>query len=377
MRETYYFRRLDFRVIFLLNLLMLVSLLVISSAAQPQGYGEEMIFFTPMVLRQLFFFGLGWVCFFLLSYYDYRRLREHAPLVYMGAVLLLFGLFFTDPIQNVRRWYRLPFVSFALQPSEYAKLALVIALSFFLEKKRDHMRDLSTIFQAALLVFIPFVLIFKQPDLGTSLVLLPITMVMFYFGGASKKILTLMGAGGLTMLLFVVSMFLGFISHEKFKPVALSFMKEYQYERLNPDTYHQKSAQIAIALGSLTGSGWGESDYTAKRWLPFADTDSVFPAFAEQFGFLGALMLLLVFFGLIYFSFQVTAVAKDQFGRLLSAGIAVYFAIHVIINIGMMCGLLPITGVPLLLVSYGGSSVMSAMIAFGILQSVYVRRYMF
>lgn len=377
MNYILYIRRLDYRVVFLLILLMIVSLLVISSAAQPLGYGEEGVFFTPMVIRQLFFFGLGWCCFIVLSYLDYRNLRKQAPLVYIFTLFLLFGLFFTEPIQNVHRWYKLPLVNFALQPSEYAKLALVIILSYFLEKNRDRMQLHSTIFKASFLVLIPFGLIFKQPDLGTSLVLLPITLVMFYFGGAPRKVIFFMSAGGVFMLAFVVSMFLGLISHENFKPVALKFMKEYQYERLNPDTYHQKSAQIAIALGGLTGSGWGESEYTAKRWLPFADTDSVFPAFTEQFGFFGAMLLLLIFFGLIYFSFQVTALAKDVFGRLLSSGIAVYLGIHVIINIGMMCGLLPITGVPLLLISYGGSSVMSAMIAFGILQSIYVRRYMF
>lgn len=372
-----YLRRLDFRLIFLINLLMLISLLVISSAAQPIGYGEEFQFFTPMVQRQLFFFVLGWGCFFFLSYMDYRTLRKQSPLIYFGILLLLVGLFFTDPIQNVRRWYKLPLINFALQPSEYAKLALVIALSFFLEKNKDHIHQNRTIIQTGILVMIPFALILKQPDLGTSLVLLPITYVMLYFGGAPRKVLFMMGLGGVTMLAFVVSMFVGFISHDEFKPIALKFIKEYQYERLNPDTYHQKSAQIAIALGSLTGSGWGESEYTAKRWLPFADTDSVFPAFTEQFGLLGAFVLLASFFFLVYISFQVTAVAKDVFGRLLSAGIAVYLGIHVIVNVGMMCGLLPITGVPLLLISYGGSSVMSAMIALGILQSIYVRRYMY
>jgi rod shape determining protein RodA len=293
------------------------------------------------------------------------------------VVLLLIGLFFTEPIQNVRRWYRLPLINFGIQPSEYAKLALVISLSYFLEKQSEHLKKTSTLLKAGLIVLIPFLLILKQPDLGTAVVLLPMTLVMFYFGGVDKKVVTMMGIGGLVAFSFVVAMFLGIIPHEKVKPLALSVMKEYQYERLNPDTYHQRSAQIAIALGSLTGSGWGQSDYTAKHWLPFADTDSVFPAFTEQFGFIGAFILLLVFFGLIYFSFQVTVTAKDLFGRLLSSGIAVYLAIHVIINIGMMCGLLPITGVPLLLVSYGGSSVMATMIAFGILQSVYVRRYMF
>lgn len=377
MNYTLYFRRLDYRVLPLLLMLMIGSLLVIASADQPAGYMEERLFFTPLVLRQLFFFSLGWALFFIFSYTDYRKLRQYCLPIYIGTVILLLGLFFTDPIQNVRRWYRIPFVNFGLQPSEYAKLSLVITLSYFLEKKADHIQRISTVLQAGLIVLLPFALILKQPDLGTALVLLPITLVMVYFGGMHKKVIMVMGMGGLALLAIIVSMFLGLISHEEVKPVALKVMKEYQYERLSPHTYHQRAAQIAIALGSLTGSGWGQSDYTAKHWLPFADTDSVFPAFTEQFGFIGAFILLLIFFGLIYFSFQVAALAKDFFGRLLSSGIAVYLAIHVIINIGMMCGLLPITGVPLLLVSYGGSSVMSIMIAFGVLQSVYVRRYMF
>lgn len=377
MNYTIYVRRLDYRIFPLLLLLMIVSLLVIASADQSSAYLESPVLFTPLVLRQLLFFGIGWVWFFFLSYYDYRKLRQHCLFIYIGIVILLLGLFFTEPIQNVRRWYRLPLINFGLQPSEYAKLALVITLSYFLEKHADHVKKLSTVFQACLIVLIPFALILKQPDLGTSLVLLPITLVMFYFGGIHRRVIVLMGIGGIILFSFVVSMFLGILSHEKVKPLATTVMKEYQYERLNPDNYHQRSAQIAIALGSLTGSGWGQSDYTAKHWLPFADTDSVFPAFTEQFGFIGAFLLLLVFFGLIHFSFQVIAVAKDLFGRLLSSGIAVYLAVHVIINIGMMCGLLPITGVPLLLISYGGSSVMATMMAFGILQSVYVRRFMF
>jgi len=377
MQHTLYFRRLDYRILPLIFILMVVSLLVIASADQPAGYLEEGVFFTPAVQRQLLFFLLGWVCFFVFSYADYRKLRQYCPMIYIGTILLLLGLFFTEPIQNVRRWYRIPLIQFGLQPSEYAKLALVITLSYFLEKKEGSIKRLGTLMQAGLLVLIPFALIFKQPDLGTALVLLPIMLVMFYFGGVPKRLVMLMSLGGALLLALTVSMFLGMLSHEKIKPAALHVMKEYQYERLNPNTYHQRSSQIAIALGSVTGSGWGQSDYTAKHWLPFADTDSVFPAFTEQFGFVGAFCLLVIFFLLIYFSFQVTAVAKDFFGRLLSSGIAVYLAIHVIINIGMMCGLLPITGVPLLLVSYGGSSVMSIMIALGILQSVYVRRYTF
>jgi rod shape determining protein RodA len=154
-------------------------------------------------------------------------------------------------------------------------------------------------------------------------------------------------------------------------------MKDYQFDRLDPHTHHQKSAAIAIGIGGLTGTGWRKSEYTSGGWLPAAYTDSVFPAFAEEFGFVGLVLMLMLFYALLYFSFQVTAVAKDHFGRLLSAGITVYLAMHILVNIGMMIGMLPITGVPLVLVTYGGSSSLSTMMALGILQSIYSRRFMF
>lgn len=156
-----------------------------------------------------------------------------------------------------------------------------------------------------------------------------------------------------------------------------SFLKEYQYERLDPNNHHQKAALIAISIGRIAGSGWRASEFTGRGWLPYGYTDSVFPAFGEEFGLVGLVLLLVLFYSLVYFGFQVTAVAKDHFGRMLSAGITVYIAMHIIVNIGMMCGLLPITGVPLILISYGGSSIFVTMAALGILQSIYSRRFMF
>lgn len=167
------------------------------------------------------------------------------------------------------------------------------------------------------------------------------------------------------------------ISHEELRPYATKVLKNYQFDRLDPNTHHQKAAATAIAIGGLTGTGWKKGEYTSRGWLPAAYTDSVFPAFGEEFGFLGLVFLLALLYSLIYFSFQVTAVAKDHFGRLLSAGVAVYLAMHILLNIGMMCGLMPITGVPLILVSYGGSSTLLTMSALGILQSIYSRRFMF
>jgi rod shape determining protein RodA len=178
-------------------------------------------------------------------------------------------------------------------------------------------------------------------------------------------------------LVFLALKFSGTIPHEEFRPVALRFLKEYQYERLDPNLPHQRAAANAIASGGITGMGFGKSEFTAMGWLPAPYTDSVFPAFGEEFGLLGLLVMLGLFYGLIYLSFQVVAVAKDQFGKLLAAGISVYLTMHILINIGMMIGLLPITGVPLVLITYGGSSILSTMTALGILQSIYCRRYMF
>jgi rod shape determining protein RodA len=234
-----------------------------------------------------------------------------------------------------------------------------------------------TAWQAIVIVAIPFLLILKQPDLGTALVLFPIALVMMYFGGIKRKFISIMSLMAMGGVFFVSLIFLGVIPHEEIKPIVTKVIKEYQYERLNPNTYHQKASQTALALGGGVGSGWRNSEFTGKKWLPAAHTDSVFAAFGEEFGLAGIGLMLILFFGLIYYSFQVAAVAKDRFGRLLSAGITVYLAMHMIVNMGMMCGFLPITGVPLVLITYGGSSILSTMTALGIIQSIYSRRFMF
>jgi rod shape determining protein RodA len=200
---------------------------------------------------------------------------------------------------------------------------------------------------------------------------------MCYFGQIHRWILRLLVGGGVVALCMVALLFTGTLSHEKMSPFFLSFLKEYQYERLNPNTYHQRAAQTAIAIGGLTGSGWHKGEFSTRKWLPMAHTDSVFAAFAEEFGLFGCLVLIALFYVFIYLAFQTAAVAKEEFGHLLSSGIAVYLAMHIIVNMAMMCGFLPISGVPLVLVSYGGSSVLTTMAALGILQSIYTRRFMF
>jgi rod shape determining protein RodA len=369
-----YLSRIDMRTLPIILGLMCISLLVISSMTADIFDFDESIW-TATAKTQLRWFGAGWIVYLFCAGIDYHSLRKWTWFLYAAIIFALFGLFFTSPIQNVQRWYRI--FGFAFQPSEYAKLIVVMAVSWFAEYKGGRMHSNRAALQALLIVLVPFVLILKQPDLGTALVLFPITLVIYYFSDVNKRVVFMMSSLGIAALLFVVLMFLGIFSHDELRPYATKFLKEYQYERLNPDTYHQRAAQTAIALGGVSGSGWRQSAFSGRHWLPAAHTDSVFAAFCEEFGVIGVFLLLLFFFGLIYFSFQVTAVAKDRFGRLLSAGISVYLAMHVIVNVGMMCGFLPITGVPLILVTYGGSSVLVTMAALGILQSIYSRRFMF
>jgi rod shape determining protein RodA len=372
-------RNIDFRVVPIILMLMVVSLVVISSQTSYSFSSPESSssFFTPYVKNQIQWFLLGGLVFVVCTCIDYHKLREYTWILYLLMLVALIGLYFTAPIQNVRRWYRIPFINFSFQPSEYAKLIVVITLSWFLERRKILSQSLSTAFFSCIIVGIPFLLILKQPDLGTALVLFPITLAIFYFGDIHPLVLRIMSWSAVVVIGLVLLIFLGVVPYESVRPYATKVLKEYQFERLNPSTHHQKTALTAIGIGGVSGSGWQKGTFSRRGWLPAAHTDSVMPAFEEEFGFLGLILLLALFYSLIYFSFQVTASVKDSFGRLLSAGITVYLAMHVLINICMMCGFLPITGVPLILVSYGGSSVLSTMAALGVLQSIYSRRFVF
>ncbi len=370
-------QRIDLRFIGVILCLLTISILVISSHTSDHSIDGDDVFLTSSVLHQLQGLCIGWVVFFFFAAFDYNKLREWTWILYAIMIVSLVGLFFTDSIQRVHRWYRIPFINISFQPSEYAKLAVVISLSWFLERRKDQSNSWSTVFYSLLIVGIPFVLILKQPDLGTALVLGPIALVMFYYGNLRPGVIKCMTWSIGLALIIVALFFLGIIPHEEMRPYATKVLKEYQYNRLNPNTHHQKASVTAIAVGGLTGTGWKNSEYAGGGWLPTPYTDSVFAAYGEEFGFIGMFLLMVLFYALIYFSFQVSAVAKDHFGRLLSAGISVYLAMHILVNVGMMCGFLPITGVPLILVSYGSSSVILTMAALGILQSIYCRRFMF
>lgn len=371
-------RDIDWRMIPLIGALMGMSVLILSATDPAYIFGSTHVgFMTPKVQSQLQRFVLGWGIYFFCAAFDYNKLRDWAWILYACMLLALAGLFFAPAIQNVHRWYRIPGIGAGIQPSEYSKIIVVIALSWFLEKHHGTPLSWRATWQACLIVAFPFLLILKQPDLGTALVLWPIGSVMLYLGEAHPAFLRWASWCSLAVIMVMMLIFSGVFPHEKMRPYATKVLKEYQYERLNPDNHHQWAATTAIGVGGFWGSGWRQSEFTGRGWLPYGYTDSVFPAFGEEFGVVGLTVMLALFYSLIYFGFQVTMQAKDPFGRLLSAGISVYIAMHVLVNVGMMCHLLPITGVPLILVSYGGSSIFVTMAALGLLQSIYSRRFMF
>lgn len=366
-------RRIDWRVIPVIFALMIISLFVISSMT---GDADD-LFWTPLVKSQMRWFICGWALFAAMAAFDYRKLQSLGWILYGGMAVLLLGLYLTAPIQNVHRWYRIPLIGLNIQPSEHAKLIVAICLARYLDQQGSAVGSLRVAVKAFAIMGLPFILILKQPDLGTALILFPIALGMCYFAGVHRgmvRAMTIVAIGGLLVVLFL---FVGMFSHDEMRPFFTRFMKEYQYERLNPNTYHQRAAAISIAVGGLTGTGWKGSEFAGKKWLPAAHTDSVFAAYGEEFGFVGLVILLLLFFALIYFSLQVAAAARDAFGRILAAGLAIYLAMHVLLNISMMCALLPIAGVPLIFVTYGGNSILTTMAALGVLQSIYSRRFMF
>jgi rod shape determining protein RodA len=374
-RISTYFKKIDYWMCSIIAVLMLLSLVVISSSTIQHENSPG--FFSYAVQSQLRSYMVGWVCYLLLGWIDYRTIKNLAPLLYLITLLLLVGLFFTAPIQNVHRWFRLPLIPFAFQPSEFLKVILILTLSWFFEDKYTTSNRLSVTLQALILVFIPFILVYKQPDLGTALILLPLSYTIFVYARANSKIIRYMTWTGGIICILITSIFSGLIPYEEVKKPLLTVLKPYQIERLNPNTYHQKAGQTAIALGGVSGSGFGKSQFTGQEWLPFAHTDSIFPAFTEEFGLIGAAFLFALFFSLIYLCLKIAEDSQDRFARLFAISSACYIAVHVFVNVSMMAGVLPITGVPLILMTYGGSSVVATMMLLGILQSITIRRFRF
>ena len=320
--------------------------------------------------RQFYWLIIGMVVMLGTVIVDYHLIDRLAYPIYGVLLLLLFlVLFLGSTGGGSQRWLNLG--PFTLQPSEPAKLAIVMIMAKYLQYDvpLDGYR-LRELWIPWLLVTPPVILTLMQPDLGTAVVLMLIFLSIILLGGLRLRSFLYLVATGIIFL-----------------PIGWFFLKSYQQKRiwtfLNPDLdplgagYHVIQSKIAIGSGKLLGKGYLAGTQNQLDFLPAQHTDFVFSVFAEEWGFLGCLILLGVYFVFIAYSLGVAARAKDRLGALLVLGMITIFFWQVVINVAMVTGILPVVGIPLPLLSYGGSSLVSTMAAIGIIMNVSIRRYMF
>jgi rod shape determining protein RodA len=322
-----------------------------------------------LIMKQLIWYGTGFLFMIILVLFDYKSLEQWSYFIYAVCVcLLLYVLFFGKYAGGSRRWIYFGF--FSIQPSELIKIAVIISLSHYYTKRISisglTLRDL---IQPMILIAVPFILILKQPDLGTALLIVLIAASITFFAKIEKR----------SLLYLMVS---GFI----FIPMVWFFLKDYQKQRilvfLNPDRdplgagYHIIQSKIAIGSGMIHGKGFLKGTQNALSFLPEQHTDFIFSVMAEEWGFLGSSTLLILLILLIVLGLSIAHSCRDPFGILLSVGLTSLIFWEVFINIGMVMGLMPVVGVPLPFISYGGSSVITKMICVGLLLNISMRRFM-
>jgi rod shape determining protein RodA len=324
----------------------------------------------PLVVRQLLWIGVGAALMSGAAFFDYRALSTYAYPIYIVAVgLLVVVAVAGHSTGGSRRWINLGLLK--LEPSEVAKLAVVLVMVRYLreEPPRGGWKAYQMIIPA-LLLGIPAVLVLKQPDLGTALILVLITATLVFVGGLNWRMMAVV------MVATVLA-----------APVAWHHLKPYQRERLvsflNPQSdplgsgYHIIQSEIAIGSGGAWGKGLFKGTQARLNFLPEQTTDFIFAVFAEEFGFAGSMLLLGLYSALIARGAWIARHARDRFGALLALGVTGIIFWQVAINIGMASGMLPVVGITLPLVSYGGSSLIAMMAAMGVLISINTRRYLF
>jgi len=348
--------------------LTIYGLLMVYSATHQSlaSLGEPRGFFLN---KQLAFMMLGLIVLVIVAIFDYRLVKVYAPFIFAAAVLLLFLVLtpLGSEAAGAQRWITL--VGFQLQPSEIAKLAVIAMIAAYLSEIRTGIR-LEHVWRAAGLTLIPMGLVILQPDIGTSMVFAVILLALLVVGGAKGKHI---GVLALAALFAVVIAF------------RLGIVQDYQIARLtgflDPANdplragYNKEQAEIAIGAGGVTGSGYLSGTQTNLDFVPEQHTDFIFTVVGEEFGFIGAILLLSLYGLMVWRGFRVAMLSRDTFGTLLALGITAMWSFQIFINIGMTVGIMPITGIPLPFLSYGGSALLTNFIAVGLLLNVHMRRF--
>jgi rod shape determining protein RodA len=327
--------------------------------------------------RQALYGGIGLVGAILVSRFDYTRLREYRYGFYVLLILLNLVVYGMPAHQSAHRW--IPFPFFQLQSSEFGKLLLILALSaIMVERSRKPQSSRRTTIRILLMALLPALIVFGQPDLGTGLVYVTIGVAVIFFGGTSWRQLSVLAGVAVIGAVFVLAVA---------PSLGVNVLQGYQKQRLttfiNPPKvcnsqtdstcYQLQQSEIAIGAGQKTGQGAKGASQVQDLFVPVATEDFVFAALGDLYGFAGGALVLALYALMIWRAIRIMTMAKNLFGSLIAGGILAMLMFQVFLNVGMTIGIMPVTGVPLPLMSYGGSSVIVTFLAIGLLQSVYIQ----
>ncbi len=341
--------------------LILTGLIIIFSTSY-SSTGTDFLNFK----KQLIFSGIGIVLMFAASFFDYRALKNWTGIFYIFACFILVAVLYSGSlVRGTSSWFNFGFFNF--QPAEFVKIIVIIVLAKYLSQPADHSGDLKKIIVSGIYLSLPVLLIIFQPDFGSALVIIFVWLAMLFITGINKKYMALLLISGLLLS-------------------ALSWsyvLKDYQKDRIvtfaNPQSdprgagYNVIQSIIAVGSGEIWGKGLGRGSQSQLNFLPEKHTDFIFAVVAEEMGFIGVLLVLGLFGIIFYRFFYIIKESQDNFGKLLVLGAAFTLMFHITVNAGMNMGIMPVTGIPLPFVSYGGSSLVSMLIMLGIAQSVYIK----
>ena len=311
-------------------------------------------------------FILGLIIFFLVIFFDLRLIFGYAYVIFFLSIISLVIIpFFGIESNGATRWINIAGIS--LQPSEFVKYTLILALAKYFHSISNDSGFIKTLIIPLIITVVPVFLVITQPDLGTALIILLGGISLFWISGLNYKY-------------FIVGVFSILCS----LPVLWQYLKDYQKDRVltffNPERdplgngYHIMQSKIALGSGGIFGKGYMEGTQSHLNFLPEMQTDFIFTMLGEEFGFIGTLLLLLIYAALIMISIRLALKSRSLFSKYLSLGVCNVFFIYVFVNIGMVTGLLPVVGVPLPFISYGGSSMLAVMFGFGLLMNCYINR---
>ena len=318
----------------------------------------------PLKHSQRFIFGL--TIFFIVIFLDLRLIFGYAYVIFFLSIISLAIIpFFGIESNGATRWINIAGIS--LQPSEFVKYTLILALAKYFHSINNDNSFIKTLIIPLIITIAPVLLVITQPDLGTALIILLGGMSLFWISGLNYKYFI---AGAFSIICSL--------------PVLWQYLKEYQKDRVltffNPERdplgngYHIMQSKIALGSGGIFGKGYMEGTQSHLNFLPEMQTDFIFTMIGEEFGFLGTLILLIIYAAIIMVSIRLALKSRSLFSKYLSLGVCNVFFIYVFVNIGMVTGLLPVVGVPLPFISYGGSSMLAVMFGFGLLMNCYINR---